>query len=570
MINIYRDFRPWLQLLIQRRRRFLVGSLLVWITLMAGLALLGLSGWFITASALTGIAFALGVPARLDVYVPGGGIRFFALVRTVARYVERLYNHNTVLTLLADLRYRVFGYLTGFDDVRLRAERASDWLSRLTADIDTLDNFYLRILVPPVVALLSVLAVSLFVAIWLPSVALLMAITLGLLWLIVTLFAATWGFSQSYQQVVDQQLLRRLTVDQVQACAELISYQSSQWHRALIARQERQAFSNQRSLGRRTALINCLVGAVSGLMVIGVLWLASVAFHQQWVTGPIVVMAVLIALGTNEAFIALPASFMKLGASYAAVRRLNKLTAGREPIGSPVMLPAGIGLAITAYQLSMTYPQSLIPALSDISFELPAGKRAVITGSSGAGKSSLASLLMGRLRATQGDIMIAGVHAWQLSPASRASKLAMLTQQVDLFDASLAENLRIASTDASDAMLHEVLKAVALNDWVSQLPDGLDTAVGERGQQLSGGQARRVALARLMLRDPSVVILDEPFAGLDTPTAQHVARSLDLWLVNRSAIFFIHQIGSLDLLPRVEYHWHLDAGKLLEMDERST
>ncbi|MGO2393533.1 MAG: thiol reductant ABC exporter subunit CydC [Halomonas sp.] len=570
MINIYRDFRPWLQLLIQRRRRFLVGSLLVWITLMAGLALLGLSGWFITASALTGIAFALGIPARLDVYVPGGGIRFFALVRTVARYVERLYNHNTVLTLLADLRYRVFGYLTGFDDARLRAERASDWLSRLTADIDTLDNFYLRILVPPVVALLSVLAVSLFVAIWLPSVALLMAITLGLLWLVVTFFAATWGFSQSYQQVVDQQLLRRLTVDQVQACAELISYQSSQWHRSLIARQERQALSNQRSLGRRTALINCLVGAVSGLMVIGVLWLASVAFHQQWVTGPILVMAVLIALGANEAFIALPASFMKLGASYAAVRRLNKLTAGREPIGSPVTLPVGVGFAITAYQLSLTYAQSFVPALSDISFELPAGKRAVITGSSGAGKSSLASLLMGRLRATQGDIMIAGVHAWHLSPASRASKLAMLTQQVDLFDASLAENLRIASPDASDAMLHEVLKAVALNDWVNQLPDGLDTAVGERGQQLSGGQARRVALARLMLRDPSVVILDEPFAGLDAPTAQHVAFSLDLWLVNRSAIFFIHQIGSLDLLPRVEYHWHLDAGKLLEMDERST
>ncbi|CAM3618006.1 thiol reductant ABC exporter subunit CydC [Halomonas sp. FME1] len=570
MINIYRDFRPWLQLLIQRRRRFLVGSLLVWITLMAGLALLGLSGWFITASALTGIAFALGIPARLDVYVPGGGIRFFALVRTVARYVERLYNHNTVLTLLADLRYRVFGYLTGFDDARLRAERASDWLSRLTADIDTLDNFYLRILVPPVVALLSVLAVSLFVAIWLPSVALLMAITLGLLWLVVTFFAATWGFSQSYQQVVDQQLLRRLTVDQVQACAELISYQSSQWHRSLIARQEQQALSNQRSLGRRTALINCLVGAVSGLMVIGVLWLASVAFHQQWVTGPILVMAVLIALGANEAFIALPASFMKLGASYAAVRRLNKLTAGREPMGSPVTLPVGVGFAITAYQLSLTYAQSFVPALSDISFELPAGKRAVITGSSGAGKSSLASLLMGRLRATQGDIMIAGVHAWHLSPASRASKLAMLTQQVDLFDASLAENLRIASPDASDAMLHEVLKAVALSDWVSQLPDGLDTAVGERGQQLSGGQARRVALARLMLRDPSVVILDEPFAGLDAPTAQHVAFSLDLWLVNRSAIFFIHQIGSLDLLPRVEYHWHLDAGKLLEMDERST
>ncbi|BBI50878.1 hypothetical protein HORIV_32990 [Vreelandella olivaria] len=161
MRAIYRDFRPWLLLLLRRRRRFLLGALLVFVTLIAGLALLGLSGWFITASALAGIALSMGLPARLDVYVPGGGIRFFALARTIARYMERLYNHNTVLTLLADLRYRVFGYLTRFDDARLRGERASDWLSRLTADIDTLDNFYLRLLVPPLVALLGVVVVVL-------------------------------------------------------------------------------------------------------------------------------------------------------------------------------------------------------------------------------------------------------------------------------------------------------------------------------------------------------------------------------------------------------------------------
>lgn len=564
MMAIYREFRPWLLLLVRRRRRFLVGALLVWVTLMAGLALLGLSGWFITASALTGIALALGIPARLDVYVPGGGIRFFALARTIARYVERLYNHNTVLTLLADLRYRVFGYLTRLDDTRLHGKRASDWLSRLTADIDTLDNFYLRLLVPPVVALLGVVAVSLFVAIWLPGVAVLMAVTLGLLWLVATLLAAAWGFSQSYQQVVDQQSLRRLVVDQVQASAELMSYQTTHWHRTMIASQEQQAFSNQRRLGRKAALINCLVSVISGLMVVAVVWFASLVFTQQLVTGPILVMATLIALGANEAFIALPASFIKLGASYAAVRRLNELTGDSSATSPVVILPEETGLSIKANQLSLRYAQTLEPALSGIDFQLPAGKRAVITGSSGAGKSSLASVLMGRLKATQGEVMVGGVPPWQLSAESRANRFAMLTQQVDLFDASIAENLRIANPAASDEMLWEALRAVALADWVEQLPKGLATAVGEKGQQLSGGQGRRVALARLMLRNPSVVILDEPFAGVDAPTAKHIAASLDKWLVNRTAIFFVHQVGSLNLLPGIEYHWHLDAGKLAQ------
>lgn len=562
MRTIYRDFRPWLLLLVRRRRRFLVGALLVWVTLMAGLALLGLSGWFITASALTGIALALGFPARLDVYVPGGGIRFFALVRTVARYIERLYNHNTVLTLLADLRYRVFGYLTRLDDTRLHGERASDWLSRLTADIDTLDNFYLRLLVPPLVALLGVVAVSLFVAIWLPNIAVLMAVTLGLLWLVASLLAAAWGFQQSYQQVVDQQSLRRLVVDQVQASAELMSYQTTQWHRAMIASQEQQAFSNQRCLGRKAAFINCLVSIISGLMVVAVAWFASLVFTHQLITGPILVMVVLIALGANEAFITLPASFIKLGASYAAVRRLNELTDDVSPTNPSATLSEDVGLSIQASQLSLRYAQTLEPALRSIDFRLPAGKRAVITGNSGAGKSSLARVLMGRLKATQGEVTVGGISPWQLSVECRAAHFSMLTQQVDLFDASIAENLRVASPKASDDILWEALSAVALDSWVEQLPKGLATAVGEKGQQLSGGQGRRLALARLMLRNPQVVILDEPFAGVDEATAKHIAASLDQWLINRTVIFFVHQVSSLNRLPGVEYHWHLDAGKL--------
>src|SRR5690554_7272947 len=149
-------FAPWLRLLARRPGRLYLGVVLLALTSFSAIGLLALSGWFITASALTGMAIAMGVAASLDVYVPGGGIRFFALSRTVARYMERLYNHDTVLRLLADLRRRLFAAMAKLDEHTLAQRRSSDWLNRLTADIDALDSLYLRLLAPPAVALLVI------------------------------------------------------------------------------------------------------------------------------------------------------------------------------------------------------------------------------------------------------------------------------------------------------------------------------------------------------------------------------------------------------------------------------
>ncbi|MCA1771206.1 MAG: ATP-binding cassette domain-containing protein [Halomonas sp.] len=533
MRDIYRQFLPWLRLLTRRRRAFSLGALLAGLTLLAGVALLGLSGWFITASALTGIALALGIPAILDVYVPGGGIRFFALLRTVSRYAERVYNHNSVLALLADLRFRV-----------------------------SLDNFYLRALMPPLVALLGSAIMVLFVALWLPYVALLMAFVLGFLWLVATVGFSAWGWRQSHHHVGDQEVLRHLVIDQVQASAELTSYRSDQWHRGFVDAHEQQVLHNQRQVGNKQSLGNAIVAAVTSLLALGVLWLAGEVLSRGQVDGPIVVMAVLMALGINEAFSVLPSAFVRLGASYAAVERLNKLKPGASAHSVVSSANASLEDGVIFEGVSLRYPYALSQALSDADFHLSAGKRAVVTGISGAGKSTLAALIMGRLAPTQGCVNVLGVAPTALANTQRAEHLAMLTQHVDLFDASLAENLLIADPTASDERLWQVLSDVALADWVERLPKALDTAVGEKGQQLSGGQARRVALARLMLRDPQVVILDEPFASVDTMTARHLAASLDRWLADRTVIYFIHQVDQPDLLPHIDYHWHLDAGKL--------
>ncbi|UYG01438.1 thiol reductant ABC exporter subunit CydC [Halomonas sp. GD1P12] len=557
-------FRPWIFLLTRRRRVFLIGAALMLTTVLAGLALLGLSGWFITACAFAGMALAAGLPSTLDIYVPGGGIRFFALLRTVARYVERLYNHNAVLTLLADLRFKVFGYLTHLDAASLSRRRAGDWLTRLTADIDTLDNFYLRLLMPPLVALLAIGLLSLFIALWLPGLAVIVGMSLGALWMVLTFGFAWSGFRQSHQQVRDQSALRNRVLDQIQASAELESYQTRRWHQMHIEALEAGAGANQRRLAAKAALGNALILLVTGVLLIGVLWFLSQAALVDDIASPVAIMLLLVVLGASELFTALPSAFIKLGASYASVRRLNQLTPKAVSDEQPcAIFPEGSpGVSVTLSDAGYTYPAMLAPALSGISLKVPAGARVAITGASGAGKSTLAHLILGRLVPSSGSMTVGGQAPCALLNDERASGFAFLSQQVDLFDATLADNLRLANESADDEALWQALERVALADWVRREPEGLQTPVGEKGRKLSGGQARRVALARLFLRNPGVVLLDEPFAGVDSDTARHLAASLDQWLVGRTAIYFVHQIDDVSLLPGLTYSRSLCHGQL--------
>ncbi|WP_018917180.1 thiol reductant ABC exporter subunit CydC [Vreelandella zhanjiangensis] len=555
-----RALLPWVTLIVKRRQQFMLGALLIWLTLAAGLALLGLSGWFITACALTGIAFLLGMPARLDVYVPGGGIRFFALLRTVARYVERLYNHNTVLRLLADLRYRVFGQLMQLDEAALRRQRVSDWLGRLTADIDALDNLYLRLLMPPLVSLLIIVGVSLFMAIWLPGVALWVGGVLLLLWLGLTYGMARLSFAHSHRQVADQEGLRRLVVDQLQASAELIAYRTAAWHRNQVEAHEDAALDNQRRLGRSVAVGNSIIGVITGLLLLGMVWVGGMMVASDVIAGPILVMLLLVLLGINEVFVPLPGAFARLGGSVAAAERLNALGPDRV-LNKDQSLPAH-GLGLTLDHVTYRYSASVEPALDSVSFKLAAGEQALITGRSGAGKSTLAALLTGRLAPFSGDVRVGGCLPVRVPECQRSQRIALLTQQVDLFDASLEDNLRLGNPDASDDALWDVLESMALDEWVKSLPRQLQTPVGERGQQLSGGQARRVALARLLLMNPSVVILDEPFAAIDYDTAEKVANALAKWLAGRTVIFFAHHGFIGGLTQQIKHHWHLSAGEL--------
>jgi ATP-binding cassette subfamily C protein CydC len=553
--TFFDTLRPWLSALAKRRGRLWLGALLMALTLFSALGLLAVSGWFITATGITGLLFAAGVAASIEVYVPGGAIRFFAVSRTVTRYVERLYNHDTVLRLLSDLRTQLFGILAGLDSRTLAKRRASDWLNRLTADIDTLDSLYLRLLAPPAVALVAILLLSGGVALFVPQAGALLAAVLLLGWLWLTLAQARLGMAASERHVHQLEALRSRTIEQLQGLAELEAYGSLADHRARLNEMETRLQHDQRTLGRLSALGNALEGWLVSAATLMTFWLAAQAWQAGTISGPVMVMLPMAVLAMNEALGALPAAFTWLGATKGAAARLNQLNAQQmSPHLEASQLATNIQPATNAQTLTLDnvhvhYPGALQPALESLSLTLNPGDRLAVIGDSGAGKSTLAALVSRQLYPNAGRITLGDVPLEQWPDAMLRQRVAVFTQQTELLDDSLAANLRLAHPEASDDALWRVLKNVDLAEWATTLPQGLKTRVGEGGRQLSGGQARRVALARLFLRDPDLVLLDEPFAGVDELTAQHLSKFMDTWLTGRSVIYLVHGLNETAPVP---------------------
>lgn len=538
--HIRTQLSPWLGLHMQRRGRLLVGMLLMLLTALSALGLLAVSGWFITASALTGAVLAMGGTAMLDVYTPGGAIRLFAVSRTVSRYIERLYNHDTILRLLADLRGRLFDALVRMDGERLSSRRASDWLNRLTADIDTLDALYLRLLAPPLVALLLSTALVALVGLWVPEAALWLGLALGVSWCWLTLGQARLGLTASRRRVQTLEELRSATMETLRGLAELEAYDALARRREQLEEIEQRLLRDQWRLSIVTGIGNALAATAIGLCWVMVLVFAIPAFQTGAVSAPVMVMLPLAAMALSEGLTPLPAAFTQFGASLAAAERLNQIDECRSDEGHVSDLPNG-PLALSVEALGHRYPGAMFQALEEVSLTLEPGQRVAVSGPSGAGKSTLLALISGQMAVQQGLILLAGHDIASLSPQCLSSSVGCLTQQVDLFDARIADNLWIADPEASELRLWQALEAVDLADWAASLEEGLATRLGEGGRQLSGGQARRMALARLWLSDPGLVVLDEPFAGLDADTAERVRHGLEDWLAQRSVVYLVHE-----------------------------
>ncbi|WP_100640649.1 thiol reductant ABC exporter subunit CydC [Marinobacter salexigens] len=532
------ELKPWLKLIFARPGRLFVGAFLMLAALLSGLGLLALSGWFITETALVGILLAASIPATINLYVPGSGIRFFAVSRTVSRYVERLYNHDTVLRLLTDIRVALFRKLAAAGRGQRRELTGAQWLSRLTSDVDALDTLYLRLIAPA--ALAAFVTLLIFGLAWILfdiRIAAFIALILALAFVLATLAVYVRTVNIASRQSDQQEYLRMAVVEHLEGFAELTAAGRTGKHGAWLLRQAHQASSDQVKADSRTGWHQAGSHLLINLSAVFALWAGFELFRSGAISGPVLVLLPIALLGLAEVYSMLPEAFGKLGATQASAARLNRDCRDADH-GDSTAEAASLPeyTALLAKGLTIKHPEHA-PLFTHFDLQVKTGERVGILGHSGSGKSSLADAFSGLLAPSNGAF------------ASLPS--AYLTQKTVLFEDTLRANLLLGAPDASDAQLWRVLEMVDLAERFHTEADQLDTWLGSSGSRLSGGEARRVALARVLLSPAPLLILDEPFTGVDTTTREKITRQMDTRLQGRTVISLAHGPDALPGTDRV-------------------
>lgn len=540
---------------------WLLGLLTVWSVL--GLSMV--SGWFVTMSAVAGLV-AAGSHA-FNYMVPAAVIRTFAIIRTLSRYGDLMVSHHAVFGLLKQLRVRFFESWARLDfiDRNSQGQSSSQKMHRLVKDIDVLNEFVLRFISPWVMAVGSLLLVSSVVLWVLPQA----WYSLGLL-ILSLLIAATAihrgkKLAESESQLIETRKAKLL--DTLPALTSLLI-----WHRWDAQTDQLKTLDKAQSALTESAhrlrhVSALLIQICLSLSLVLLLWAAGLFLQHSQITPfaidtlnqPIMSSAVILAVflgmvGLSEFIQNLVAEPLALGRSQVAKQRLNDML---QQSAAKVRLPlAGEkNLALKLDEVAVKAPNALIGA-SGLTAHIGSDRPCLVVGPSGAGKSTLLQTLAGEHAVISGSMQLINDGAavdWQT--VDFGNRLGFLGQTVDIFDQTLADNLRIAKPDASDDELYAVLERVNLSSWLQAQPKGLATALGEYGMAVSGGQARRIALARLLLSSKAVLLLDEPFAGLDALSRQKVWQSLvDAQRSGQIGILMIsthqlwHEMGEVQLL----------------------
>lgn len=535
------------------------GILLACLTILANFGLMTLSGWFLASAALAGLA-GFAAQNAFNFFSPAAGVRFFATIRVLSRYTERLVTHEATFRLLATLRVWFYTKLEPLAPAALQSYRAGDLLSRIVADIDTLNLFYLRVYVPFIAAAVAALAMVGFFGIFSGPAAAALAVGLGLTGLAVPLFTQRRGSAAGAEINALNAQMRMEMVDAIQGMGELLTYN------AAPALQARVSALNGRLIGRQ-AEMSAISGAglaASGLLGNMTMLAVAIAAVAKVTAGTLGAADLpMLALGSMAAFEAvapLPAALQYFGQIRAAAERIFELTDQQPAITRPPgPAPQLENFDLDLRGIKLRYAENAPFALNGLDLYIPQGSHIGLQGSTGAGKSTLINLLLRFYEYQDGTASFGGVDLRAFSSEAIAAYMSVISQRSYLFHTTIRDNLLLAKGDASAADLWHALEVAQLAEFVRAQKLGLDTIVGEAGIRLSGGQGRRVAIARAVLKDTPWLILDEPTEGLDPITEQAFLRDLQPVMAGKTVLYITHRAAGLALM---DHTYILNAGKL--------
>lgn len=554
--NNMKTFMRLLYLLKPQLPLMLLGTLLSVITILANISLLAVSGWFITLMAVAGTT---GI--TVNYFTPAAIIRFLAIVRTAGRYAERMLTHRATFNALASLRHYFYQQLEPLLPYYQMDLRSGDLLARLQQDIENLDNFYLRVLLPITVALISVPIVCYALATFSTAIAWLMLGALLIVAFISPLISYVVSLKLAHKKSRLESHLTEELINGMGAIKTLLVYQVSISYQRSIARITQEYYDVRFHLVRINARLSALTFLIIHLSALACLLLLLPYLASGAVDSKSLVAVILLVLVSFETVNNMPLALQLLPQSLASAARLFAIIDKEKPANNGMQKAKAGDICFDDF--TFYYPETKSASLTDINLSIKAGEKVAIIGASGAGKSTLVNLLMGfwstglamssREKKGKGKITLAGNDLSLIEAISLRQEIALMSQQGHIFDASIEDNLRLAKHDATLEEMRKACQLVNLIDFIDELPNGFQTWLGSTGIGLSGGQIQRLQIAQLLLRSASVLILDEPTKGLDRINEQLVMENTLAHVTqnNQSLLVITHKPLMLEKMDKI-------------------
>lgn len=546
LLTLIRPFGWWIA----------AGILLGFATIGSSVGLMAVSAYLISKAAIATDVSQLSLAIA--------GVRLFALSRAALRYGERYVTHLATFRILTGLRVWFYRAIEPLAPARLQGTRSGDLLARIVADIETLENFYIRVVTPPLVAVLTTALAAAILGRFSLALAAALVIFLALTGVALPLASRWLSRQPAGDAVLARAELNASLADQIQGMADMLACGQEAAFQARTLQIDRQLSHLHGRLAAIRGMGNGLAALFTSLAALTILMLAIPLVVEGQIDGVFLALLPLTAIASFEAVQPLSQAFQMLESSQAAARRLFELIDAPPAVTDPASPPAREGRGeqgLCVRELSFRYAADEPLALNRVSFDLPAGGRLGIVGASGAGKSSLVNLLLRFWDYEQGSIRLDGVELRDLPADQARAQIGVVAQQTHLFNTSIRDNLLLANPEADDEEMVAACQLAQIHQFVAGLPEGYDTLVGENGVKLSGGERQRIAIARAILKGAPLLILDEATAHLDTLTEALVWEGLEQFMAGRTVLVISHQPAAM---AHVDQIIRLEEGQLVD------
>ena len=553
-----RALLPFLRLFKFAKLPLFLGLVLMITGLASSIGLLTTSGWFLAATAIAGLG------TLFNFFYPSASVRGLAIGRTLFRYFEKLVTHDATFRILAKLRVQVFEKIIPLSPGVLNRYRNSDLLNRLVSDVDTLDSLYLRLIAPFITAIFVILAMCIGLSFVNAPLALGLGASLLLLVFVIPTVFYQLGKKFGDKLVHSRALYRTQFLEFIQAQAELLLFNAEDKLKDNMAKTEANWQADQQKEANLSGFSTALSLFLNGLIIAAMLWFSSQAeFGNDEYRMAFIALFTFAALASFEILMPLGSAFLHIGQVIASAERVTDIIEQRPLVtfNGKAEFDQNATTLIEAKDLSFTYPERQNRALENLNLTIQKGKKIAILGKTGSGKSTLLQLLVRNYDANQGELFLAGKPIADYAEDTLRSQFCFLTQRVHVFSDTLRQNLQFASAvNISDEKMIEVLNQVGLGKLLEQ-EQGLDIWLGDGGRPLSGGEQRRLGLARILLNDAPILLLDEPTEGLDRETERQILRLILAHAENKTLIMVTHRLTAIEQFDEL---YVIDEAKLIE------